>query len=127
MKKIDLAIILENSDKRGVVYRGDHHKKEIFLLTETKKGEGRGGHFHNKAVQHHVLSGKIVYKEMLLTKKGNQKKNHNEVKKIVCGGNVIHTPAYAAHLIIALEDSIIFETSDKSKKTITYQQYRDQI
>lgn len=127
MKKIDLEVILENHDKRGAVFRGDYHKKEIFLLTDTKKGECRGGHYHNKAVNHHVLSGKIIYKEIPLTKKGNHKKNHNEIKRTVLGGNVIYTPAYAAHLIIALEDSIIFETSDKNKETITYQQYRDQI
>ena len=127
MKKIDLEIILENYDKRGVVFRGDHYKKEIFLLTETKKGECRGGHYHNKTVHHHILSGQIMYKEIALTKKGNHKKNYKEIKKIIHSGQVVYTPAYAAHLIIALEDTIIFETSDKNKKTITYQQYRDQI
>lgn len=127
MKKPDLRIILENIDDRGVVYRGDYFKKEYFLLAEIKKMETRGGHYHNKKVHHHILSGKIIYKEIQLTKKGNYKKNQREVKKIVRGGNVIHTPAYAAHLIIALEDSIVFETSDKSKKTILYQEYRNEI
>lgn len=127
MKKIDLDIVLENYDKRGAVFRGDYHKKEIFLLTEIKKGGCRGGHYHNKAVNHHVLSGKIMYKEIPLTKKGNRKKNYDEIKKIVHSGKIISTPAYAAHLIIAIEDSIMFETSDENKQTIIYQQYRDQI
>ena len=68
-----------------------------------------------------------MYKEIPLTKKGNHKKKYKEIKKIIHSGEVIYTPAYAAHLIIALEDSIIFETSDKNKETTTYQQYRDQI
>ncbi len=127
MKKIDLKIVLENYDNRGAVFRGDYHKKEIFLLVEIKKGESRGGHYHNKAVNHHVLTGKIMYKEIRLTKKGNPKRNYDEIKKSIQSGKVINTPAYAAHLIIALEDSIVFETSDKNKITVNYQKYRDQI
>ncbi len=127
MKKMDLEIIFENSDKRGVVFRGDYYKKEIFLLAEIKKGSSRGGHYHNKLVHHHILTGKIIYKEILLTKKGNQKKKSNEVKKIMKCGSVIYTPPYAAHLLVALEDSIVFETSDEDKKTINYQKYREQI
>ena len=127
MKKIDLNIILENNDERGAVYRGDYYKKEHFLLAEIKKGKRRGGHYHNKRVHHHVLSGKIIYKEIPLTKKGNHKKNYKEIKRIIKNGEIIKTPAYAAHLLIAIEDSIIFETSDENKTTINYQKYRDQI
>ncbi len=127
MKKIDLKVILESFDHRGAVYRGDYYKKEHFLLAEIKKGEKRGGHYHNKKVHHHVLSGKIIYKEIPLTKKGNHKKNYKEIKRIMKNGEIIKTPAYAAHLLIAIEDSIIFETSDENKTTINYQKYRDQI
>ncbi len=127
MKKIDLKIILESFDHRGAVYRGDYYKKEHFLLAEIKKGEKRGGHYHNKKVHHHVLSGKIIYKEIPLTKKGNHKKNYKEIKRIIKNGEIIKTPAYAAHLLIAIEDSIIFETSDENKTTINDQKYRDQI
>jgi quercetin dioxygenase-like cupin family protein len=127
MKKIDLKIILESFDHRGAVYRGDYYKKEHFLLAEIKKGKRRGGHYHNKRVHHHVLSGKIIYKEIPLTKKGNHKKNYKEIKRIIKNGEIIKTPAYAAHLLIAIEDSIIFETSDENKTTINYQKYRDQI
>ena len=42
-------------------------------------------------------------------------------------GKVIITPAHAAHLITALEDSIIFEASGGKKKTIIYKPYRIQI
>jgi len=127
MKKIDLNIILENNDERGVVYRGDYYKKEHFLLAEIKKGKRRGGHYHNKRVHHHVLTGKIIYKEILLTKKGNHKNKSKEIKKIIKNGNIIKTPAYAAHLLIAIEDSIVFETSDENKTTVNYQKYRNQI
>jgi len=127
MKKIDLSIILENNDERGVVYRGDYYKKEHFLLAEIKKGKRRGGHYHNKRVHHHVLTGKIIYKEILLTKKGNHKNKSKEIKKIIKNGNIIKTPAYAAHLLIAIEDSIVFETSDENKTTVNYQKYRNQI
>ena len=57
----------------------------------------------------------------------NIRNKYKEVKKIVSGGKVIITPVYAAHLIIALEDSIIFEASGGKKKTIIYQPYRIQI
>ncbi len=127
MKKIDLKISLEKNDDRGVIFRGDYCKKEIFLLAEIKKGKVRGGHHHDKIAYHHVLTGKILYKEIPLTKKGRKKKNAKEIKKILNTGNVVKTPAYAAHLVIALEDSIIFETSDEIKKTINYQPYREQI
>lgn len=127
MKKPDLRIILENIDDRGVVYRGDYFKKEYFLLAEIKKMEIRGGHYHNKKVHHHILSGKIIYKEIQLTKKGNNKKNSKEIKKILKSGDIVKTPSYAAHLLIAIEDSIIFETSDENKITINYQKYRNQI
>jgi len=71
MKKIDLKVILESFDERGAVYRGDYYKKEHFLLVEIKEGKRRGSHYHNKTVHHHILSGKIIYKEILLTKKEN--------------------------------------------------------
>ena len=127
MKKTDLGIFLENFDKRGSIFRGDYKKKEIFLITEIKKGQSRGGHYHTNVVNHHVLRGKIIYKEIRLTKNGKIKKNQKESKKIVSGGKVITTPPYAAHIFIGLENSIIFEASGGKKKSITYQPYREQI
>ena len=127
MKKTDLGIFLENFDKRGSIFRGDFKKKEIFLITEIKKGQSRGGHYHTNVVNHHVLRGKIMYKEIRLTKNGRIKKNQKESKKIVSGGKVIITPPYAAHIFIGLENSIIFEASGGKKKSITYQPYREQI
>ena len=127
MKKTDFGIFLENFDKRGSIFRGDFKKKEIFLITEIKKGQSRGGHYHTNVVNHHVLRGKIMYKEIRLTKNGRIKKNQKESKKIVSGGKVITTPPYAAHIFIGLENSIIFEASGGKKKSITYQPYREQI
>ena len=127
MKKTDLGIFLENFDKRGSIFRGDFKKKEIFLITEIKKGQSRGGHYHTNVVNHHVLRCKIMYKEIRLTKNGRIKKNQKESKKIVSGGKVITTPPYAAHIFIGLENSIIFEASGGKKKSITYQPYREQI
>ena len=127
MKKTDFGIFLENFDKRGSIFRGDYKKKEIFLITEIKKGQSRGGHYHTNVVNHHVLRGKIMYKEIRLTKNGKIKKNQKESKKIVKGGKVITTPPYAAHVFHGLENSIIFEASGGKKKSITYQPYREQI
>jgi|TARA_B100000678_G_scaffold169532_1_gene141393 dTDP-4-dehydrorhamnose 3,5-epimerase-like enzyme len=127
MSKTDLGIFLENFDKRGSVFRGDFKKKEIFLITEVKKGKSRGGHYHTNVVNHHVLYGKIMYKEIRLTKNGKVKKNFKEIRKIVSGGKVITTPAYASHIFFGLENSIVFETSGGNKKSITYQPYREQI
>ena len=97
------------------------HAKKI------KKGQSRGGHYHTNVVNHHVLRGKIMYKEIRLTKNGKIKKNQKESKKIVSGGKVITTPPYAAHIFFGLENSIIFEASGGKKKSITYQPYREQI
>ena len=127
MTKNDLGIFLENFDKRGSIFRGDLKKKEIFLITEIKKGQSRGGHYHTNIVNHHVLRGKIMYKEIRLTKNGKIKKKQKETKKIVSGGKVITTPPYAAHIFLGLENSIIFEASGGKKKSITYQPYREQI
>jgi len=127
MTKNDLGIFLENFDNRGSIFRGDLKKKEIFLITEIKKGQSRGGHYHTNTVNHHVLRGKIMYKEIRLTKNGKIKKNQKETKKIVSGGKVITTPPYAAHIFLGLENSIIFEASGGKKKSITYQPYREQI
>ena len=127
MKKTDFGIFLENFDKRGSIFRGDYKKKEIFLITEIKKGQSRGGHYHTNVVNHHVLRGKIMYKEIRLTKNGKIKKNQKESKKIVSGGKVITTPPYPAHIFFGLENSIIFAASGGKKKSITYQPYREQI
>ena len=127
MNKRKLDILLENNDNRGSVFRGNYYEKEIFLIAEIKKGMIRGGHYHNKTVYHHVLNGKIIYKEIQLTKKGNHKKNNKEIKKNMKSGDVVKTPKYAAHILIAKEDSIVFETSDVNKETINYQKYRNQI
>ena len=83
MSKTDLGIFLENFDKRGSVFRGDFKKKEIFLITEVKKGKSRGGHYHTNVVNHHVLYGKIMYKEIRLTKNGKVKKNFNGVLHLI--------------------------------------------
>ncbi|MGY5146777.1 MAG: hypothetical protein ACW9W4_02095 [Candidatus Nitrosopumilus sp. bin_7KS] len=127
MKKVNLKVTLQNNDNRGSVFSGDYNKREVFLIAEIKKGHGRGGHYHNKIVHHHVLIGKIVYKEIPLTKNGAKKKNYKEMKKILNAGDVVKTPAHAAHLLIALQDSIIFESSDEHKKTHNYQPYRERI
>jgi len=43
-----LDIKLENYDEKGAIFRGDYKKKEIFLITEIKKGETRDMHLiHN--------------------------------------------------------------------------------
>ncbi len=68
-----------------------------------------------------------MYKEIQLTNSGKIKKNQKERKKVVSGGKVITTPAYAAHIFFGLENSIIFEASGGGKKSITYQPYREQI
>ena len=51
MKKTDFGIFLENFDKRGSIFRGDYKKKEIFLITEIKKGQSRGGHYHTSCFE----------------------------------------------------------------------------
>lgn len=93
-----------------------------FLLIEIKKNKMRGGHFHNIDTYHFVLLGKVEYHEVPT----HQDSSHDVVEQvqIIDAGNVIHTPAFAAHMIRAIDYSIIVEPTDKAKETINFQPYR---
>ena len=124
MNMKDFEISLENKDKRGSVYCGKMNGEEQFLVAEIKKGSKRGGHYHNIDTFHFVLIGNIKYFETQLEPNGEKSKNQNEIKKSVRGGTLIPTPAYAAHMVEAIEDSIIIEPAPKEKRTIDFIPYR---
>jgi len=122
-----MEIKLQGTDHRGSVYCGMVNGEEKFLVVETKKEKRRGGHYHNIDTFHFVVSGKVTYYELQLDDKGQRIENKNEVKKNVSGGTLIQTPAFAVHMIKALEDSTIIEPLDKNKETIEYAPYRKMI
>jgi len=114
----------EKGDERGSVFCGKLNGKEQFLIAEIKKGKKRGGHYHNILTYHFVVVGSVKYFERYLDSDGNELPNKNDLKKSVSGGTLILTPAYVAHLVEAIEDSIILEPIPKEKKTISYPPYR---
>jgi hypothetical protein len=126
MKKASLTTKVENNDSRGTVLSGKLNGKERFLIAEIKKGKKRGGHYHNVDTYHFALVGKIRYLEKQLGKKGEEL-NKKETKKTLPECTGVVTPAYSAHLLEALEDSVIIEPSGKGKTTTTYLPYRKLI
>jgi hypothetical protein len=125
LSKPDLNITLQDSDSRGAIYRADICEQERFLIIEIKKGKARGGHYHNIHTFHFVLLGSIEYYERCLTTKGEEKQGLKDRKTKFHTGEAIPTPAYAAHMLVALEDSIVIEPSGQGKLTFPYARFRE--
>jgi len=123
LNKSSSTIEVESTDERGTVFCGKVDGHEQFLIVEIKKGKVRGGHYHNIDTFHFILTGNVTYYEKQLLENGVEKNQEDLIKK-VNKGTVINTKAYAAHLIIANEDSFIVESSPENKITTNYQPYR---
>ena len=116
-----------SNDNRGVMLSGEVNGQEKFLIVEIKKDQKRGGHYHDIETFHFVLVGKITYREKYVGKNGNPTED-KELQKILRMGEGVKTPAYAAHLLEAVEDSVIVEgPSGTARITTSYDQYRNLI
>jgi len=106
----------EIEDVRGKILFCKYNK--LFLnLIEMKKGYARGGHYHKYDQEHFIISGKVEYRnEEINTKK--------ETIQIIDQPTLIHIPAYTAHLLIGIEDTIFVESFPKDYEVINYQKYR---
>ena len=124
MNNSNLIIEPIKGDERGSIFCGKVNGLEQFLITEIKKGKKRGGHYHNVDTFHFVLVGSVKYNEKYLDSSGMEISNKKEVEKVVSQGTLILTPANAAHLVEALEDSVIIEPIFKEKLTYDYSPYR---
>lgn len=106
----------EIKDSRGKILFLSYGNEKINFV-EIKKGFARGGHYHKIVQQHFIISGKIEYREK------NIKTNKEQIK-IITAPTTIHVPAYTAHLLIAIEDTLFVETFKKELEATIYPKYR---
>ncbi len=107
-------------DVRGKILFLAYDGKKSLNIAEIKKGFARGGHYHPYAQYHVILSGKIEYREEdVATKK--------EQIRIINGPEIIQVPPNTAHLLIALEDTLFFESFDQDYVATIYPKYRNII
>jgi len=104
-------------DIRGKILFMSYDGKKSLNIAEIKKGFARGGHYHPYEQYHVILSGKIEYREENLDTKEEQ-------IQIVNGYKIIMVPPNTAHLLIALEDTLFFESFDKDYIATDYPKYR---
>lgn len=113
---IDIRKVHE--DKRGTIYSIDYSNKSYELI-EIVKGASRGGHYHKSPATIFVIHGKIVYRE------ANPSLSPSPEKELVFQqGSTICTPANMAHLVTALEDSLILELREGVYEATNYPPFR---
>lgn len=113
---MNLRFEKEIGDARGKILFMSYGTEKINLV-EIKKGFARGGHYHKTAQYHFIISGKSEYREENVN-------TGQEQIKIITVPTIIHVPAETAHLLIAIEDTLFFETSNKELEATIYPKYR---
>lgn len=111
-----LQFVKEVEDQRGKVLFLSHGKERVNFV-EIQRGFARGGHYHKIAQHHLIISGKIEYREK------NVRTDHEQIK-IITAPAIIRVPAYTAHLIIAIEDTLFVETFKEELEATVYPAYR---
>ena len=104
-------------DVRGKILFLEYNGKKSLNIAEIKKGFARGGHYHPYEQYHVILSGKVEYREENLDTKKEQ-------NRIINAPEIIKVPPNTAHLLIALEDTLFFESFDKDYIATNYPKYR---
>lgn len=106
----------EASDVRGSVIFMSYGDKKVNLV-EIKSGFSRGGHYHDFASSHHIISGKIEYRE---------KDIDSGTEKIltVSAPATISVPPRTAHLLTAIEDTLFAEAFETDYSATEYPEYR---
>jgi len=108
-------------DERGYMIKCVINNKTIFLVF-TKKGYCRGGDIHPINQYNTVLNGRIMFKLNLIS---------GEVVHHIKVNQTLEVPKDTAHLMVALEDSIVIEWHDGElppfKEKIIYEPYRQLI
>ena len=104
-------------DVRGKILFLLYNGTKSLNIAEIKKGFARGGHYHPYEQYHVILSGKVEYREESLDTKKEQ-------NRIINDPEIIKVPPNTAHLLIALEDTLFFESFDKDYIATNYPKYR---
>ena len=113
---MDLKFVKSVSDIRGTILFLSNGNQEINLV-EIKKGYARGGHFHDYPTQHHLISGKIEYRETNLADK-------KESISIITAPSTIKVESRFAHLLTAIEDTLFLEIFPNGYSATNYPEYR---
>lgn len=103
-------------DVRGKILFLSYDDKSL-NVAEIKKGHARGGHYHPYEQYHVILSGKVEYREENVDTK-------KEKIRIIDSAEIIKVPSNTAHLLIALEDTLFFESFDQDYIATNYPKYR---
>ena len=104
-------------DVRGKILFLLYNGTKSLNIAEIKKGFARGGHYHPYEQYHVILSGKVEYREESLDTKKDQ-------NRIINGPEILKVQPNIAHLLIALEDTLFFESFDKDYIATNYPKYR---
>ena len=104
-------------DVRGKILFLSYDNEKSLNIAEIKKGFARGGHYHPYEQYHVILSGKVEYREENLDTKKEQ-------ISIINGPQIIKVPPNTAHLLIAQEDTLFFESFEKNYIATNYPKYR---
>lgn len=107
-------------DPRGKMFVFRMGEAEINVI-EIKKGFSRGGHFHSTDTSLHVFAGKVEYREEDPSGKGPERV---EVFSAPCR---IDVPANMAHMMTAVEDSVMVEVVEGEYDATNYPKYRDVV
>lgn len=122
----DIPVELDNSSEFSIekIIEGIRGKNTFLklgnaqlILVETNKGFSRGGHYHKTSTNHSLLSGKM---HVLL----KNIRTGDETEKIVESPSQIPIPAFYAHVLTAISDTMIFESFPDGYEDIVYPEYR---
>ena len=113
---MELEFEKEASDVRGAILFLKYGQKSLNVV-QIKKGFARGGHYHTFESTHHMLSGVIEYREKNI-------ETGQETIRMISGPAIITVPPMAAHLLIALEDTLFVEAFEKNYSATNYEPYR---
>lgn len=107
-------------DPRGKLLVFRLGKTQINVI-EIREGFSRGGHFHKTDTSHHILAGRVEYRQE------DSSGNGSETVQTFGAPCEIKVPAMAAHMITALEDSLLVEVFGEEYEATNYPKYRSLV
>ena len=112
---MDLCLREQFEDKRGKIFFFSYGSINLHIV-EIKKGFARGGKYHSYEKDFFLISGKVEYRE-------KDMKVNNEKIRIIQAPTTIHLQPNTAHLLLALEDSVVcyfFNHKEESTYDLEY-------
>ena len=97
----EMSMQMVSQDERGSMAKCQFGK--TVWIAHTKKGYGRGGEYHPVRQYMAVVYGQILVKMMI---------NEEEIERRLIDGQSIVIPEDCAHVMFALEDSLVIEWHD---------------